>query len=127
MASSDFTQLPDLIVHIEQVVFMPNISTSIEKPYGFVYFLSIENKTPHTVQLMARKWIVREEGAVTLVVEGEGIVGEKPRIEPGDSFSYNSCHIIGANAVAEGAFFGVIEEDGRKIRTAIPQFKLSIP
>ena len=60
-------------------------------------------------------------------MEGEGIVGEKPFIEAGDSFSYNSCHVVGHNAVAYGAFYGVVEDSNKKVMVVIPKFTLKVP
>ena len=120
-------QLDNLVVNVDQVAFVPHVSDPPERPYGFVYFLSIENQSAHTVQLLARKWIVKEQSGEITVVEGEGIVGEKPVIEPGDSFSYNSCHVVGSDAIAYGAFFGVTLETEMKILVRIPEFELRLP
>ena len=54
------------------------------------------------------------------------MVGEFPRLEPGETFSYNSTHIVASAAVAEGAYFGTTE-DGEAVFTRIPAFRLALP
>lgn len=61
-----------------------------------------------------------------MVVEGDGVVGEFPRLEPGEHFSYNSYHTIGSDSVAEGAYFGVTA-DGELVFTRIPRFEMRVP
>ena len=57
-------------------------------------------------------------------VEGDGVVGKCPRLEPGESFSYHSFHLNDTTtAVAEGSYIG-IDEKGRKVLTRIPKFEM---
>jgi ApaG protein len=53
-------------------------------------------------------------------------VGEFPRLDPGEHFSYNSYHTIGSDSVAEGAYFGVTA-DGGPVFTRIPRFEMRAP
>jgi len=53
-------------------------------------------------------------------------VGEFPRLQPGEKFSYNSYHVIAEDSVAEGAFLG-IGEGGEPFVSRIPRFELRIP
>ena len=123
----EFSMLDGLKVIVDQVIYVPNVSNPPLQPYGFVYFISIENQSAEAVQILARKWIVKEHSGETTVVEGEGVVGEKPIIEPGDTFSYNSCHVIGSDAVAKGSFFGQVVRTKRPIMVEIPEFELVTP
>lgn len=124
---SDFEELDGLDVSVDDVLYMPSLDAPIGKPHPFAYFVSIENNSSQSVQLQARKWIVCEEGDDdVVVVEGEGIVGKKPFLKPGEKFSYNSYHVVAKNGVAKGAFFGETD-DGKKISTRVPEFKLNIP
>ena len=112
-----------LRVKVDDVVYMPNLEAPANKPHPFVYFISIFNDSAVPVTLRGRKWVVRELGGEVTVVEGEGIVGQAPRIEPGGHFSYNSYHVVSGPAVVEGAFFGETAA-GDWIFTRIPEFRL---
>jgi ApaG protein len=54
------------------------------------------------------------------------VVGKFPRLEPGEEFSYNSYHTIGADSVAEGAYIGVTGE-GMPVFVRIPPFEMKAP
>ena len=60
------------------------------------------------------------------ILEGDGVVGQTPDIEPGGAFSYNSYHVARGSGTAEGSFFGQTE-DGRRVFVRIPAFKLELP
>jgi ApaG protein len=121
-----FTELQGLRVTIDRVVHMPHLEAPEERPHPFVYFITIHNDSSETVTIKGRKWIVTDADGQRTVVEGDGVVGKTPRLEPGESFSYNSYHVIGCDSVAEGAFFGTTE-DGTPVFTRIPAFELRAP
>ena len=115
-----------LFVNIDEVVYMPGLDAPGDKPYPFVYFITIRNDSPVSVTLKGRKWVVREMGGEVTVVEGEGIVGQMPVLEPGENFSYNSYHVVASDAKVQGAFFGV-SAMGDRVFVRIPNFKLKVP
>ena len=111
---------------VDEVKFMPQLQASEDRPFPFVYFITIYNDSEETVTIKGRKWVVRDARGETLVVEGDGVVGKFPRLETGEHFSYNSYHTIGADSVAEGAFIGVTEE-GVPVLVRIPPFEMKAP
>ena len=120
-------ELPELRVHLDQLIYRYDPEQfSEDTPHAFVYFLTIENETPHTVHLLARKWILEYQDGTTRVIEGDGIVGKKPTLAPGEQFSYNSFHLSDQSALAMGSFFGRDEND-RPIFTRTPPMDLHLP
>ena len=119
-------ELEGLRVKVDDVVYMPSLDAPPEKPHPFVYFISIHNDSPLPVTIRGRKWVVKEDAGEITVVEGDGVVGQTPVIEPGGHFSYNSYHVIARGALAPGAFFGETEE-GEWIFARIPEFRLDVP
>lgn len=121
------TELPGLEARLDRLSHHHGgLSLPVDKPHAFVYHITIKNRSPHTVTLLGRKWVIRHQDGSLLVVEGDGIVGETPRIAPGEEFSYNSYHATGQDAMAHGAFHGV-DEEGRKVHVLLPPFHLHIP
>ena len=125
--SVEFFEPENLTVTVDRVVYQPDAATPPDRPHCFVYFISIHNGTDLPVTIHGRKWVVTNSGGEITAVEGDGVVGEHPLIEPGEKFSYNSFHLLDAKtAVAEGSYIGV-DANGRKILTRIPKFIMNVP
>jgi ApaG protein len=120
------SELPGLEVSVDDVQYMPSLDAPADRPFPFVYFITIRNLSKTTVTVKARKWVVKQQNGETIVVEGDGVVGQFPRLEPGGEFSYNSCHTIGQNSEANGAFFAEAD-DGKQYYVRIPTFLLELP
>ena len=123
---SPFRELKSLCVRLDKLVYAPNLEAPAERPHPFVSFLTIDNQSEETVTIKGRKWVVTDAEGGKIVVEGDGVVGKFPRLEPGEHFSYNSYHVIGSDSFAEGAFIGVNEE-GEPVVTRIPRFEMKVP
>lgn len=123
--SSLIREYVGLRVRVDDVVYMPGLDSPLNKPHPFVYFISIFNDSPVPVVIRGRKWVVREDDGEVTVVEGEGVVGQKPIIDPGEHFSYNSYHVVARRAQVSGAFFG--EAAGEWVFARIPDFSLEVP
>lgn len=119
-------ELPGLRVELDKLVYRRGAELPPDRPHAFVYFLTIHNDSARTVTLLGRKWIVEHDDGTRLVIEGDGIVGETPRLVPGAHFSYNSYHLTASDARAHGSFHGV-DEHGARIFVRIPLFELVIP
>ena len=119
--------LPGLTATLDKLVYHHGgKSLPVDQPHAFVYFVSIRNESEHKVTLLGRKWVLRHEDGRSEVIEGEKIVGETPRLQPGESFSYNSYHVTGGSVVALGCFHGH-DDHGRGIHVELPAFKMAIP
>lgn len=121
----EFKELTGLTVTVDKVAYMPHLEAPPERPYPFEYHITIRNHSDDTVTIKGRKWVVKDDEGNCLVVEGDGVVGKFPRLEPGDEFSYSSYHTIGRDSVVEGSYFGT-SEDGTPVLTRIPKFRLRL-
>jgi len=123
----DSQELPGLTARLDNLYYHHGgASLPQDKPHAFVYFITIRNASDRAVTLLGRKWVIEHSDGTHLVVEGDKIVGETPRLSPGEHFSYNSYHVTGCDACAHGSFHGV-DESGRKIHVLLPAFELKIP
>ena len=121
------TELPGLTARLDKLHYHHGGATlPADQPHAFVYFITITNGSEHTVTLLGRKWVVDHADGSHLVIEGDKIVGETPRLAPGEQFSYNSYHVTGCDATAQGSFHGV-DELGRRVHVLLPPFTMSIP
>jgi len=119
-------ELAELTVKVDDVIYMPSLEAPAEKPHPFVYFISIRNGSKERVTIRGRKWVVREKDGEVTVVEGQGVIGQSPVLEPGQDFSYNSYHVTKTGAFVEGSFFGE-KDSGEWVYARIPGFQLTVP
>ena len=114
-------------VHLDNLVYHYGGPTlPVGQPHAFIYFLTIRNHSPHPITLLGRRWLIRHDDGETTIVEGDKIVGQTPRLLPGESFSYNSYHVTSGNAIARGSFHG-INHLKQPIYVSIPAFPLHVP
>jgi len=120
-------ELPGLTAHLDRLVYHHGgMSLPPDKPHAFVYFITLRNASERTVTLLGRKWVIEHADGSQLVVEGDKIVGETPRLEPGEQFSYNSYHVTAHDARVRGSFHGV-DEWGERVHVILPPFDMTIP
>jgi len=96
--------------------------------YSFSYTITITNQSKNTVQLKSRHWRIFDSLNNDIIIDGEGVIGEKPTIGPGDSFVYSSGCLITSPVGAMRGFYNMINiNSGKKFRAYIPTFKLNAP
>jgi ApaG protein len=126
-AVSRSREVPGLTASLDKLCYHHGgASLPADKPHAFVYFITIRNSSDRSVTLLGRKWVVLHADGTRLVIEGDKIVGETPRLAPGEQFSYNSYHVTGCDATAHGSFHGV-DEQGQRIHVMLAPFEMSIP
>ena len=96
--------------------------------YSFSYTISISNQSKNSVQLKSRHWRIFDSLNTDIIIDGEGVIGEKPLISPGESFEYSSGCLISSPVGAMRGFYNMIDVNtGQKFRAYIPTFKLNAP
>src|SRR3990170_525135 len=70
--------------------YQPAYSSPTQYHYVFTYRITIENQSENTIQLMRRHWHIFDAGFSMREVEGEGVVGQQPVIEPGQTHQFLS-------------------------------------
>ncbi len=127
MSAPSPLRLPGLSVQLDRLNYhYAGEEGPAGQPHEFTYHLTIQNRSDRSVVLLGRKWVIQPSGGPRLVVEGDGIVGQEPRLAPGEQFSYHSRHFTAVSASAEGSFHG-LDEDGRHIYVLIPKFDMPVP
>ena len=96
--------------------------------YAFAYDIEIENQSKSSVQLLSRHWKIFESLGKTKVVDGAGVVGKKPVLNPGEIHKYKSgCLITSAIGFMKGAYTMIDFSTTKKFNVEIPAFKLCAP
>lgn len=96
--------------------------------FAFGYRITIENQSKDSVQLISRHWKIFDSLNQTESIDGEGVVGKKPVIKPGESHTYSSGCLITSPVGAMKGYYGMVNfTTTRRFRVAIPTFRLSAP
>lgn len=92
--------------------------------YVFAYHIRITNKGETEVQLMSRHWIITDGNGVVHEVKGPGIVGQQPKLKPGESHEYSSfCPLPTRTGNMRGSY-QMVNNLGAKFDVRIPLFFL---
>ena len=96
--------------------------------YAFSYKIQIENQSKSSVQLLTRHWKILEALNKTQYINGNGVVGKKPIINPGEIHKYKSgCLLSSSLGAMKGAYIMIDFSSTKKFNVDIPLFKLSAP
>jgi ApaG protein len=108
-----------------EVTYQAEFSSPLQHHYVFTYKVTIENKSSQTVQLMSRKWNVFDAAEITKRVEGDGVVGQQPVLEPGQSHTYVSgSNLKSGLGKMRGSYTMEKVVDGRTFEVEVPEFQL---
>ena len=93
----------------------------------WAYHITIENNGIKTVQLLERYWKIIDESGKIKEVEGLGVIGLQPLIEPGEHFTYTSGTPLSTPSGFMGGHYEMETNKGKKFEAIIPQFSLDSP
>lgn len=120
-------RLADQIRVRPRAVFVPEHSDTASHRFAFGYEIVIENEGDQAVTLTDRHWVIDHGNGCLKEVRGEGVVGQQPRIPPGERFSYRSGAVIESPAGRMRGDYGFVSESGEIFRVPIPSFDLVAP
>ena len=119
-----YTATTNNITVTAQPLYLDGQSDMMEKKFVFAYFIRIENNGDEPIQLLRRHWYIHDGHGGVKEVEGEGVIGKQPVIQPGDAHEYNSlCVLETFEGFMEGTYL-MQREDGDRFRITIPRFHL---
>jgi ApaG protein len=111
-----------------------SVTTSFEGTYfknykihfAFSYEITIENHSKDSVQLISRHWEIFDALNNLEIVDGEGVIGKKPVLKPGETHTYSSGCLLSSPFGAMRGHFNMINfTSTRNFRVIVPTFKLS--
>ena len=108
--------------------YQPDYSNPSQAHYVFTYQVVIENNSDYTVQLIRRYWLISDSFGETREVEGEGVVGQQPILEPGESHEYVSgCNLKSGIGKMVGTYTMRRIVDNQEFPVNIPEFTMMVP
>jgi ApaG protein len=110
-----------------KVTFIPDQSDSESNRHAFAYTITVTNTGTIAARLISRHWIITDSDSQVQEVRGDGVVGEQPLLEPGQSFQYTSGAIIATPVGTMRGTYHMLADDGTKFDADIPEFTLAMP
>ena len=111
-----------------RALFLADQSEPERSHFVWAYRVGIENLGKRTVQLMKRTWLITDARGLTQRVHGDGVIGEQPVLEPGESFEYTSgTPLATPSGFMRGQYHLVETASGEPFDIAIPAFSLDSP
>lgn len=110
-----------------QSTFRPERSEPDKGRWLFSYSVRIANQGEHTAQLLARHWVITDAEGNVEEVQGDGVVGQQPRLEPGQHFDYTSFCVLATPHGSMHGTYRMVREDGTSFDARIAPFPLLVP
>jgi ApaG protein len=107
--------------------FVAERSNPSQGLFFFAYHVTVLNEGEEPVQLVSRHWIITDGLGKEQEVKGAGVVGEQPRIEPGEGFRYTSGCPLPTQIGCMRGTYRMVTDDGESFDAEIAPFTLAFP
>jgi len=111
-----------------ETFYQPGPSNPLNSEYLFAYRITIENQSTMPIKLISRHWHIIDSNGSKREVEGEGVVGQQPIIEPNEKYQYVSAANLRSDM---GKMYGLYQMENlynkKIISVTIPEFQLIAP
>ncbi len=123
-----FTAITEGVKVSVETNYQPEYSSPGQNHFVFTYKISIENHGDYTVKLHRRHWYIHDSNNSAREVEGEGVVGQQPILEPGEKHQYVSgCNLRSGFGKMYGTYLMEKIVDGKQFEVTIPEFNMIVP
>ena len=111
-----------------ETYYQPDYSNPLNSEFMFAYRITIENNNTFPVKLLRRHWHIYDSNGSLREVEGEGVVGMQPQINPGESYQYVSgCNLRTDMGRMYGTYLMENISNGKNFDVQIPPFEMVSP
>jgi ApaG protein len=110
-----------------QSLYLADQSVPDRDRYVFAYTVAIRNDGARAVQLKTRHWIITDANGEVEEVRGDGVVGEQPRLDPGEAFQYTSGCVLATPLGTMQGSYRMWRDDGSYFDAKIAPFSLVFP
>lgn len=117
---------PNVSIQVQSVYIVSQSQPEINR-YVFAYTISIRNLGREAIQLMSRYWLITNSDGHKTEVQGEGVVGEQPVIQPGTVYRYTSGAILETPMGTMEGYYVMLNDRGENFHVDIPAFRLALP
>ncbi len=123
----DNIELGDKVNIKVETNYLAKQSDPDSKRFVFSYSITITNNNDMPVQLLNRHWLITDGNQHIQEVQGEGVVGEQPVIEPENSYTYTSGAVLATSVGSMQGHYEMSTDEGTTFNAAINAFTLASP
>jgi ApaG protein len=98
-----------------------------QERYVFAYTITITNNGSMPATLLRRHWLITDANCKVQEVQGDGVIGEQPYLQPGESFQYTSAAVLETPVGCMQGKYEMVADDGKDFDAQIPIFNLATP
>jgi len=107
--------------------YLDDQSEPAQDRYVFAYTIQIRNRGTVGARLLSRHWVITDANGKVQEVQGEGVVGEQPWLQPGEGFEYTSGAVLETDLGTMEGSYAMLADDGTGFDAPIPPFTLTVP
>lgn len=107
--------------------YIANQSDPEDNHFVFSYTVTIRNNGSMPAKLLARHWVITDGDGLVQEVKGDGVIGEQPHLQPGESFQYTSGTFMNTPFGTMHGSYQMISDSGERFDAEIPAFQLTVP
>ena len=122
MSSTDYCIRVDVVTN-----FVEDQSNPGDGRFVFTYTITIRNEGTVPARLLSRHWIITDAAGALEEVVGDGVVGQQPHLEPGQSFQYTSFCVLRTPLGQMRGTYTMARDDGSRFQVEIAPFALAVP
>lgn len=125
---SHLTETDDNLIEVNvETSYIEEQSSPEEERFVFSYNVTLYNAGSVAAKLMTRHWIITDANGNVQEVHGEGVVGEKPYLRPGESYEYTSGTVLETPVGSMQGSYQMVTDGGHAFDADIPAFTLALP
>ncbi|WP_313514836.1 Co2+/Mg2+ efflux protein ApaG [Pseudomonas sp.] len=122
--------MSDPLYHIDVTVisrFLPEQSQPEQERFAFAYTVTLSNAGEQPAKLISRHWVITDGNGNVQEVRGSGVIGQQPRLEPGQSHTYSSGTMMTTRVGSMHGSYQMLADDGTRFDAPIAPFRLAVP
>jgi ApaG protein len=111
-----------------ETFYQPDYSNPLQSEFMFAYRITLENHNHFSVKLHRRHWHIFDSNGTYREVEGEGVVGVQPTLQPGENYQYvSSCNLRTEMGRMDGSYEMENLNNKQLFKVIIPSFEMIVP
>lgn len=107
--------------------YIPEQSRPAENRYVYAYTITISNHGDRAAQLISRHWLINDANDGVQEVQGDGVVGDQPQLQPGEDYTYTSGVVLATETGTMEGSYQMQTDGGEAFDAPIPLFALVPP